>query len=262
MNTATDDRWQNAAAGVARGLRKLFAHASSTETLSLRSGTLAMSGLPRAELNRGWIETHCTPEDIDRFLGRLRARRLAAYLVTTGVNSRVGKKLEAAGGSPAGELVFSVLSLSDLARHETSHPPEADVMPTFAAELISSAFGLPRSDCRKAWPERAPYGDDMEFLALRHQGTVVTGGWFVRVFGQVSIFFLGTREACRGKGFAAALLAAAATRYRARGVREFVLAARPEASPFYEKLGFRVIGRRQVYRYDAAPAAGGNSGTI
>lgn len=84
-----------------------------------------------------------------------------------------------------------------------------------------------------------------EFLAARNDGGTVVGSLLLRCSGGVGfIADVGTSPAFRRRGIASALVTAAASVARSRGIRTVGLTARREGAPrrIYADLGFEVVG--------------------
>ncbi len=129
------------------------------------------------------------------------------------------------------------------------------VIRPMAAEDIPAVAGMEKALFRSPWPEKSfeyevasnPHGYQ---LVAEHDGEAVgyLVAWFV--VDELQIATIGVKPEWQGRGIGTLLMIAAIKWALAKGASSITLEVRPSnerAIKLYEKLGFRVVGRRENY---------------
>jgi ribosomal protein S18 acetylase RimI-like enzyme len=197
---------------------------------------------------------------IDAFIEHARRRKVPMlWHVTPGSEPEdLGKRLEARGFQPGGQVPGMAIDLSTVTAEEL--PPgltisavrdEADAR--HVARLLCQCFGMP-SWLQESW-ERIVLiegvNDDATFQSYLGwvDGEPVAVSGVAYMAGVAGLYNIGTLAEFRGRGIGRAITLAPIVDARARGYRIGILHASDMGFPVYRNLGFETYCEIQLYAW-------------
>jgi len=116
-----------------------------------------------------------------------------------------------------------------------------------SAEVLSSAFGMPKGSLLRAMPPSLFETTDADVYIGRLDGEAV-GSVTLTYHGETcGIWALGTLASRQRGGIGGRLLSAAMVEARNRGIRRFFLGATPAGFRLYERLGFTTVCSTRIW---------------
>ncbi len=221
-----------------------------------------VTGIPDPLFN-GVMDTRLEPEDVDRRVDDMIAefgRRRLPLEWTTGAVTRprdLGRRLEAKGFEHTLDVPAMALDLRDLPRFES--PKELRINQVSTRDDLEaclrvgvSSFGMPAAyvprllDIERGMP--ADQKEATRFFLGRLDGRPVATSELFLGAGVAGLYFVGTAEGARRRGFGRAMTLAALEAAREMGFRASVLQATSLGAPVYRALGFRELFSMGIYQ--------------
>jgi len=135
---------------------------------------------------------------------------------------------------------------------------QPEIIEPMTEEDLETVAAIEESSFRDPWPLQSfqtelRHNRHAVYYVVRAEGRVIAyiGAWII--IDEVHITTLAVAEPYRRRGIATLLVKALVEKARQRGAHCLTLEVRPSntnARCFYEKLGFKVLGRRKRYYCD------------
>jgi len=244
LGRAVGDGWCAFVAGAVRG-----------EALLLPGGSLGIGGEPFPDMNFGYV---FGPEGVGiavrRFDKLLRERRLPGSIAVLSPAAAEAAAAAAGLGLVAGGSVPFMCAHAADARHvEHDYVVErvADLDGVMdAAEVLGDAYEIPPEWVRSMVGPTFPDLPTADLFVTRREGRALAAAGTGRKGSTVGIYAVGTRQAHRRRGAAAAAVSAALDHHVRTGAHLFGLLSDPEAEPLYTGLGFAVVDHAQMWHVE------------
>jgi GNAT superfamily N-acetyltransferase len=225
------------------------------EALLLPGGSLGIGGEAFPDMNVGYVfGPDGVGEAVRRFHRLLSERRLPGSIAV--LSPATGEAAEAAAGLglvAGGSIPFMCAHSADARHVEHEYVVEriSDLDGVMdAAEVLGDAYEIPPEWIRSMLGPTFSDLPGADVFLTRREGRALAAAGTGRSGSTVGIYAVGTRQAHRRRGAAAAAVSAALDHHVSRGAHLFGLLPDPAAQPLYASLGFAVVDHAQVWRVE------------
>lgn len=244
LGRAVGDGWCAFVRGAVRG-----------EALFVPGGSLGIGGEAFPDMNVGYVfGPDGVGEAVRRFHRLLSERCLPGSIAV--LSPAADEAAEAAAGLGlvmGGSIPFMCAHSADARHVEHEYVVErvSDLDGVMdAADVLSDAFEILPEWFRSMLGPTFPDLPSADMFLTRREGRALAAAGTGRSGSTVGIYAVGTRQAHRRRGAAAAAISAALDHHVHTGAHLFGLLSDPAAEPLYASLGFAVVDHAQMWRVE------------
>ncbi len=244
LGRAVGDGWCAFVRGAVRG-----------EVLLVPGGSLGIGGEAFPDMNFGYVfAADGAGEAMRRFHRLLRERRLPGSIAV--LSPAAEEAAEAAVGLglvAGGSIPFMCVHAADARHVEHEHVVErvADLVGVMdAADVLGDAYEIEPDWVRSMLGPTFPDLPNADVFLTRREGRALAAAGTGRSGATVGIYAVGTRQAHRRRGAAAAAVSAALDHHVRGGAHLFGLLSAPDAEPLYASLGFAVVDHARLWHVE------------
>ena len=226
----------------------LFGHAPDADCRMLPHGWIALSGEPlAADLNMLGLTADADEREFSQALESVQGRGLDVLLIVD-EGAEAARWARAAGLNAVARVPLMERRAAPLEPRGSYlvHRAEPDQVEA-TMRLAATAFSLDEAAVVRVMPASLFAASACDLWVVEEAGRVLGCGIFVRSGDHAGIYTMATPVENQRRGVGGAVLATAMAHYQDDGVTRFTLGATEQGFGLYERMGFEVVSRPEVF---------------